>query len=309
MKLNKLNIIAAICLVIGLGLFIAGFAMLDFDISKLSTETPYEARSFISSVSIQTINIDDYNADIEISASADDKIHITYYENNNDYYDITESAKGDLIIKSKSSRKWYDYVFTFEFAQPKLLVEVPVSYNNNITVKSHDGYVLVKDIGVHDMLLTAFDDDIQVHNIRSSGHLEAKASDDNIYMSSSTVMGDISCHTFSGKIDLDAVEGKSIEAVNSDGRISLKSVISNESIFLKTTSDDIRLDTVAFREDFTCTVTDGNVKGCIAGKLADYSVTTKAIDGKSNLPESMSGGAKIINIKSTDGDIQIDFIG
>jgi DUF4097 and DUF4098 domain-containing protein YvlB len=159
------------------------------------------------------------------------------------------------------------------------------------------------------MLLTSSDDEIHVQNVKASGYLEMKASDDNISITSTTVMGSISCHTFGGKIDLDAVEGKSIEAVNSDGRITLKSVISKESIYLKTTSDDIRLDTVLFNKDLTCTVTDGNVKGSITGKLADYSVTTKAIDGKSNLPESINSGAKIINIKTTDGDIQIDFIG
>lgn len=87
----------------------------------------------------------------------------------------------------------------------------------------------------------------------------------------------------------------------------LKKVTSNESIQLKTSGNDIQLDTVEFSEELTCNVTDGSVNGSVTGKLADYSVTTKVFDGKSNLPESMNSGDKIINIKTLGGDINIGF--
>lgn len=308
MKLNKVQIGALICLAIGLIIFIVGFAMLNFDITKLSTETAFRAKNYISSEPVRAICIDDRNADIEVSPSEDDKVHITYFVNDKEYYDISETEEGDLNIQSKSRRKWYDYLFNFQFEQPKLLVGIPENYNGDITVRSHDGYIQVKEIGVDDLFLTASNHEIQIQNVSASGRLEAKTSDANIYINDSKAAGDIACHTYSGKIDLDAVEGKTIDAENSDGRIALKKVISKESILLKTLSDDIRLDTVEFSEELTCNVTDGSVKGSVTGKLADYSVTAKAIDGKSNLPESMDSGDKIINIKTSSGDINIDFI-
>lgn len=182
MKLNKAQVASAICLVIGLILFIAGFAMLDFDITKLSTVTPYRAESFSSSGPVRAIYVDDSNASIECSPSTDDKVHITYYENDQEYYDISQSSNGDLNIKNKSHRQWYDYIFNIQFEQPKLLVEVPMNYYGDITVKSHDGNVLVKDINVDDLLLTTLDDEIQIQNVSASGRLEVKAFDDSIYL-------------------------------------------------------------------------------------------------------------------------------
>ncbi len=309
MKLNNLHIIAAICLVIGLAIFIAGFSMLGFDITRLSTDAPYEPKSFVSSGSVENISIDDNNADIELSPSADDKVHITYYENNKEYYDISESAQGDLVIKSRTSRKWYDYIFTFKFEQPKLHVEVPAHYDGDITVKSHDGHVLVKDISADDMLLTSFGDDIKVQYTVLSGRLEAKASDDSIYIEQTSVTGGIICHVSDGKLELSAVTGKTIQADNRDGDIALKTAAADDSIDLKTFDGDIRLDAAAFGQDLSCAVTDGSVTGTIAGRLSDYSITCKVIDGKSNLPESMTGGDNLIGIKVTDGDVRIDFIG
>jgi DUF4097 and DUF4098 domain-containing protein YvlB len=307
MKLNRLQIIAAICLVLGLGIFLTGFAMLDFDVTKLSTEEPYESKSYETSEAVRAISIDDRNADIEISPSRDSAIHVIYNENDQASY-VISVKEGELIIQEKTHRKWYDYLFVIQLEQPKLYVEVPQSFKSDIAAASH-GSVTVKGIVADDLLLTASDDRIEVKNVTVSGRMDVKTTDAGIYVSDTTVTGDIVCRTSGDRITLDGVRGKSISAENSDGRISLQSVTSAESIRLKTSSDDIRLAAVEFRDEMTCTVSDGNVKGSIAGRLADYSVTCKAVDGKSTLPESMSGGDKRLNIRTTGGNIDISFFG
>ena len=307
MKTNKLYIIGALCLIIGLIVFVIGFAMLHFDITKLNTDTPYVSKSFVSTKTIRAISIVDNNTDIQVLSSSDDKIHITYYENDKNYYELSESDDGDLVIIKKSNREWYEYFFNIQFGKPTLLVEVPENYNNDMTIQSHDGQIIMEDIRVDDLLLASSDDKIQIENVSASGCLEAKTSDNTVCITNTIVTGDIVCQTSSGKIDLNTVEGKSIKAENADGNITLRSATSKESILLKTSSNTVNLDNVKFNQEFNCTVSDGNVKGSIAGKLADYTVTSKAVDGKNNLPERMSGGDKIINIKTSSGDITIDF--
>lgn len=142
-----------------------------FDITKLGTGGPYQSKSFVSSGSVGNIYIDDHNADIEITSSADGKVHITYYENDKEHYDISESADGDLVVKSRTSRKWYDYVFVFELERPKLLMEVPSNFSGDITVKSSDGFIHVDGIGADDLLLSSLDDNIKIQKPAVFGRL------------------------------------------------------------------------------------------------------------------------------------------
>lgn len=144
MKRNKIYIIATVFLLAGLTTFLIGFANLNFDIRRLTTEEEFAEKAYTSSQPIQSIKIEDQDTDIHISASADEKVHITYYENDKLSYEISESKEGNLAISKKDDHAWYDYVFHMQFFQPKLLIQIPESFSGDLSINIGDGKILLK---------------------------------------------------------------------------------------------------------------------------------------------------------------------
>jgi hypothetical protein len=309
MKNNKIYIIAAICLIAGLALFTVGFFMTGFDITKLSSEGKYEEKSFVSSKIIDAIVIDDSNTGVAISSSADDKIHITYYENDKSYYEITERDDGTLSIAKKENRKWFDYIFVFNFQNVTLSIEIPANKNSKITAATSNNTINITDINASEMRLNTSNGTIDVKNVTVSGKIDTNTSNGGIYISDSAIAGEIICGSSNGPVTIDTVECESLKAETSNNSITLKSIISNNSINAHSSNGGINLDAIKFGTALSLQTSNNSVNGSIAGSLADYSVTTKTSNGKSNLPENITGGEKTIYIKTSNGNINIDFLG
>ncbi len=59
---------------------------------------------------IHEINIDVRDREIEVSLSDDDQIHIMYYENSKEYYDISVFDDAVLSMTSESNKEWTDFI-------------------------------------------------------------------------------------------------------------------------------------------------------------------------------------------------------
>ena len=59
---------------------------------------------------IEEINVDVRDRQIEVSISDDNQIHIIYFENSKETYDITVSDENVLMMSSVSNKDWTDYI-------------------------------------------------------------------------------------------------------------------------------------------------------------------------------------------------------
>ncbi|HIT33958.1 MAG TPA: DUF4097 family beta strand repeat protein [Candidatus Faecousia intestinigallinarum] len=59
---------------------------------------------------IRGIHMDVRDREITVSPSPDDQIHLVYFENSKEYYDISVSADKVLTITSESSKEWTDFI-------------------------------------------------------------------------------------------------------------------------------------------------------------------------------------------------------
>lgn len=308
MKNNKIYIIAAICLITGLALFAVGFSMTGFDIMKLSSEGKYEEKSFVSTKAIDTIVIDDANTGVVLSPSSDEKLHVTYYENDKSYYEIAERDDGTLSIAKKDNRKWYDYFFNINFESVKLSIAVPANYNSKITVATSNNIINITDINASDMFLNTSNGKIDVKNVTVSGKLDANTSNGGIYIADSAMAGEIICGTSNGPVAIDTVGCENVKVKTSNNSITFNAVTTNSSVNAQTSNGGINLEAIKFGTSLSLQTSNNNVKGSIAGSLADYSVIAKTSNGKSNLPEKTSDGEKTIYIDTSNGNIDIDFL-
>lgn len=70
---------------------------------------PFEEKSYIPDTQIKEINLDVRDREIEVSLSEDGQVHIQYFENSKEYYDISVSDE-ILSMTSASNKEWKDYI-------------------------------------------------------------------------------------------------------------------------------------------------------------------------------------------------------
>ena len=95
----KKLIALAVCLVLG------SFALAGCSDSG----EPFEERSYTPDAQISEINLDVQDREIEVSLSEDEQVHIQYFENSTEYYDISVSGNV-LTMTSASSKSWTDFI-------------------------------------------------------------------------------------------------------------------------------------------------------------------------------------------------------
>ena len=90
-----------LCVTVGLGLF-AGCTVDDSDFKQVE----YTA----DGTQIHTIQIDVQNRKIEVERAEDENITISYYESEQERYDISASDDGTLVMSYQPEKEWTDYI-------------------------------------------------------------------------------------------------------------------------------------------------------------------------------------------------------
>lgn len=117
------------------------------------SESNFQEKSYTADeTQVNAIKIDVKDRKIEISLSMDDKIHLGYFENDNEYYNITVSDDKKLTMTAEHNKEWSDYIGgntalsnrTISLQIPEvLLASLELSTTNedifipNLTVKEH----------------------------------------------------------------------------------------------------------------------------------------------------------------------------
>lgn len=103
---------------------------------------------------ISEVCIDVRDRQVEVTLSADEQIHIDYYENSKEYYDISVFENRVLTMISVHDKEWTDYIGGKAPADVrKISVQLPDSLlktlsvlttNENISINSRKCFSLLK---------------------------------------------------------------------------------------------------------------------------------------------------------------------
>lgn len=69
-----------------------------------NSSEPFAKKRYMSDTQINEIYLDVQDREIEVSLSVDEHVHIIYYENRKEYYDISVSGKNVLTMASVNDK-------------------------------------------------------------------------------------------------------------------------------------------------------------------------------------------------------------
>lgn len=148
------------------------------------SNNPFAQKEYTVDVTqIEELSIDVCDRQIEVSISEDDKIHITYFENSKETFDITVSDENVLTMASVNNKDWIDYIGKKPSAEHrKISLQIPdalldaltlsttnedislpaLAITGSISISSNGGNITFKNLAVGNSLyLTVKNGDIQ----------------------------------------------------------------------------------------------------------------------------------------------------
>lgn len=103
---------------------------------------------------ITEIQIDVRDRQIEVMLSPDNQVHIAYFENSKEYYDISVSDAHTLTMSATSDKAWTDYIGGKSMAgSRKIMLQVPdTRFTLNLSTTNEDmslsGLSTIEDISL-----------------------------------------------------------------------------------------------------------------------------------------------------------------
>ena len=133
--------------IISLALF---FILSSFLLTGCSDNSePFEEKSYTPDTQINEINLDVRDREIEVLLSEDEQIHIKYYENSKEYYDISVSDENVLTMTSASNKDWIDYIGVKPSAENrKISLQIPDTLLDSLTLSTTNEDISVPALAV-----------------------------------------------------------------------------------------------------------------------------------------------------------------
>lgn len=114
-----------------------------------NSSEPFEEKSYTSDARINEINLDVRDREIEVSLSEDEQVHIQYYENSKEYYDISVSDKNLLTMASVNDKEWTDYIGVKPSAEDrKISLQIPDALLENLTLSTTNEDITLSALAV-----------------------------------------------------------------------------------------------------------------------------------------------------------------
>lgn len=336
--------IGLILLCVAVVIFLTGFAMMEFDTSKLNNINLIEVDEQAEVNGLTKLEIDFDESNIAIVSSNDDFATIKGFRDERAELIIT--TEGDTLkISLQLDIKWYIYIGFFNFSNERLITislpknifevfnivnmsgDIDISGFNLKTLKIDDksGRVSAVNISAATIDINCTSGKITLQNILSD-KMDLHCTSGNTNVTSTKITGNLNAQSLSGKVYIyDTIIGGTLTASCTSGRVEVESAeiagevnlrntsgktyITNvkcSKLTAKSTSGGVRLSKLD-AEDINIECNSGSVTGTIIGQVSDYRISSSVNSGGSNLPSTTTGTRSLI-VKVTSGSISISFV-
>lgn len=300
MKISKIYLFSAVLLCVGLVVFLIGFAMLGFDVRNFDTEPVYVAKTYTASGATKSITIDDCSAIVKLVASSDEKVHIKYYENDINIYEITDLS-GEVNIKALEKNKFIG----ISVSNPTITVSLPAAFAGKINIDSQDGDIFAENIKAAVISAETENGHIRFTGVTVDGNLELSSENGNLEIYETVSNSTANFSTEKGNIFAQKLSSADLFLETETGHITLADVSASGSVFGECENGDTRISNLSIGTAATLISENGDIKGNVAGSFTDYSYNCDAKNGSCNLPIDWILGKKQLNLCAENGDIDV----
>ena len=308
MTYGKIYVTAALFLCAGLIIFIIGFAMMGFNVMNFDTEPAYMQKSYSLDGNVSSISVCEENANVNIVVSKDKKINLKYYENGEKTYTISKLADGSLSIKKDTKGNFINNFFAFSVSTPILTIEIPEKYAGKLLVENKDGNIAVEGICMGSLSADADNGYIRIYKSSFSGNIDVETENGNIELYQAKIDGTAKLTSDNGRLFSQSVTANELYMEADNGFMTLVDTNATGSIFAESDNCDIEISSINFGNGITMIAENGDIKGSVVGSETDFAYNCVATNGTSNLDNIESAGRKQLNLRTENGDIEINFI-
>lgn len=110
---------------------------------------PFEEKSYTPDTQVREIQLDVEDRSIEVALSPDNQVHIQYFENSKEYYQISVSDENVLTMTSASDKAWNDYIGGKPAAEDRRIrLEIPDGLLENVTLSTTNENITLPALAV-----------------------------------------------------------------------------------------------------------------------------------------------------------------
>lgn len=309
--------------VLGLVVSAVGFAIARGDFGNLlPAPARTEKAEDFKGDGIENLVVEADYQNIEIVASVDDDLHVTYYESKTDDYSLSVN-NATLTIK-KAHQPWWKSIGFFNYAPKTMTVAIPdtltavsadadagslsvdsVALAGDLRIDSDAGAVKVSDISAGDIKISSDAGNVKLTRV-SAKNVTVEAS------AGSVKWEDVSCNNVdvdsdAGKVDFENVSCGDVTVSSDAGAVKLQDLTASEAK-ISTDAGKIEFTALSVAKSLELSTDFGAIRGTIQGVMSDFTITSSVDFGSSNLPSSYQGGNKLLKVEADSGSVNVDFL-
>ncbi|MFG0217093.1 DUF4097 family beta strand repeat-containing protein, partial [Brevibacillus porteri] len=219
MRITFNNLLSA-SVALGLVLFTSACT---FDSGLQNTSASFKEKSYaVDAEKINQMSLTASDSTVELVESSDHQIHINYFENDKEVYEIDVSDKKELIMKAVTDKNLKDYFgLDADKAHHAIKIAVPSGIVCGIKILTSKGDIVFSSVDITGSVdAVTSNGKIEVTNIAVDKILKLETKNDDIILSEVNIKG-------------------SVDASLSNGNIEVTKVAVDDALKLKTKNGDI----------------------------------------------------------------------
>lgn len=263
--------------------------------------TTYSEEVYKVNESFSSIEINDTEAGIMITASSDGKCRVVVDERSNGSVYHTVKVV-DEVLKVDRCTKGLDWIIGGSFKELLVEVQVPVKDYKNLSASSVSGRIKVENGLSFDSVNLNSTSGSVTFSAKARNEIVASTTSGFVTVKTDSSLNKVDCKSRSGRVAVSDVKAKTVNVKNTSGSIVLDSVIASDSITLHSTTGSIRLERCD-GGDINIESTSGSVKGSL---LSNKIFKASSYSGRVNVPSSF--GTNTCYVKTTSGSIVMSIV-
>ncbi len=242
-------------------------------------------------------SIMDTDVDIVVKPSQDGDIHVTYYENDNVKYEITD--------ESGISFEKLPYTSAGGSA-PHIELLLPANYSGSLNLKTVDEDISVDSVYADEIVLHTENSDIMLKNVTSTASAHITALNTKVTVTDSNFEGKLHAETENEDVEIINVTASGVYAGTENSDIDVNNVTAGD-IDIAGDNSDINIGN-SVGDLMELHTINGDIKGNISAPESDFTYTTTTKNGDNNMGAKVSENAtRMLNATTENGDIELKF--